>query len=965
MKITRREFIRTATILGGSAYLSGCHLLKSEEVPLDIMGAAASDPLETTLGIESIYSVCQMCEGNCGLRARIREGVLVKLDGNPYHPNSMEPHIFYSTGAKDALRYTGSLCVKGQAGIQTIYDPYRIKAPLKRIGERGSGKWKTISWDEAITEIAEGGNIFGEGKVEGLRGIRDTETPIDRNAPELGARANQFVFLSGRLELGSRMFISRFMNAYGSVNGGIDDTSIRESSHRMGFKLTFDENHDHLKPDILNTSFLVLFGSSPLDSGVPLQTVARKLMKAKVGAEGGSEALQEAGYEEKFKGKYKTFKWVVVDPILSNSASLADQWIPVKPGTDAALALGMMRWIMENKAYDLKFLENTSQKAAQRDGEESWTNAACLVRMDNGELLKRGGKPCVWSGGRAELADNALHGELEVEAKVNNIPCKSVFQLLKERVYQRDIKEYARICGIESSVIEKLAEEFVSYGKRAVADFYGGAVQHANGAYTARTIIALNLLVGNIDKKGGLIIGGGAWGESLDTQEGLYALKTVNDNVKPSGIRIDRAGHRYEDTREFREKGYPSKRPWFPLVPDWGVFQEVIPGIAEGYPYPIKALLLYRANPSYSVPAMRDIVSDTLRDTKKVPLLIAIDSEITETNLYADYILPDTTYLERWDICSVPPVVATRTIGIRQPVVGNIDQKTGGYKPVIPTTMTMEDILIRIAGKLGLPGFGNNAFGSGQPLSTAWDFYKRAIAGMVGGEAGQDVPGLTEDEKVQYALVRGGRFEAYDMAYQGDRPRRVYGGLCQLYNEELSMTRDSMTGKPYDGLPKYEPITDSAGNELRDDSYPFQLVTYRFAFHSEMRTAANRWLLEILPENYILINPRDARPLGIKNGDKVKITSPNAAKGIEGKAAVREGIRPGVVGIPHGFARWGLGAKPVEIDGKNMGNDPTRGAGIPLTPLLRLDPFLKNVCLEDKIGANASFNDTRVKVVKI
>jgi len=222
-----------------------------------------------------------------------------------------------------------------------------------------------------------------------------------------------------------------------------------------------------------------------------------------------------------------------------------------------------------------------------------------------------------------------------------------------------------------------------------------------------------------------------------------------------------------------------------------------------------------------------------------------------------------------------------------------------------------------------------------------------------------------EGEKIQYALVRGGRFDAYDMAYQGDRPRRVYGGLCRLYNEELSMTRDSMTGKPYDGLPKYEPITDSAGNELREDSYPFQLVTYRFAFHSEMRTAANRWLLEILPENYILINPRDARPLGIKNGDRVKITSPNAAKGIEGKAAVREGIRPGVVGIPHGFARWGVGAKPVEIDGKNMGNDPTRGAGIPLTPLLSLDPFLKNVCLEDKIGANASFNDTRVKVVKI
>ena len=960
MKITRREFIRTATILGGSAYLSGCHLFKLEEVPLDIHGAAASDPLETTLGIESIYSVCQMCEGNCGLRARIREGVLVKLDGNPYHPNSMEPHISYRTVTKEAKRYTGSLCVKGQAGIQTLYDPYRIKAPLKRIGERGSGKWKTISWDEAIAEIVEGGNLFGEGKIEGLRGIRDTETLIDRNAPELGTRANQLVFLSGRLELGSKTFISRFMNAYGSVNGETDDTSIRESSHRMGFKLTFDELHDHLSPDILNADFLVLFGSSPLESGIPLQSVARKLMKAKVGAEGGSESLQEAGYGKEFKGRYKTFKWVVVDPRLSNSASLADQWIPIRPGTDAALALGMMRWIMENKAYDHRFLENTSKKAAQRDGEESWTNATYLVRMDNMELLKRGNKPCVRSGGRTEVFDNVEHGELEVETKANSIPCKSVFQLLKERVYQRGIKEYADICGIEPSIIEKLAEEFASYGKRAVADFYGGAVQHANGTYTARAIIVLNLLVGNIDKKGGLIVGGGSW----KGQETLYALKAINNGVKPSGIRIDRAGHRYEDTGEFRVKGYPAKRPWFPLVPSWGVFQEVIPGIAEGYPYPIKALLLYRANPSYSVPAMRDIVHDTLRDTKKVPLIMAIDSEITETNFYADYILPDTTYLERWDICRVPPVITTRTVGIRQPVVGNIDQKTGEYKPVIPTVMLMEDILIRIAEKLGLPGFGNDAFGSGQPLNTAWDFYKKAIINIVRNDAEPDVPGLTENDKIQYTLARGGMYEAYDMAYQGDRPRHVYGGLCQIYNEELAKTRDSMTGKPYDGLPKYEPITDSMDKELRDDSYPFQLVTYRFAFHSEMRTAANRWLLEILPENYILINPSDANPLGIKSGEMVKVTSPNA-KGIIGKAVVREGIRPGVVGIPHGFARWGMGAKPVEIDGKNMGSDPTRGAGIPLTPLLRLDPFLKNVCLEDKIGANASFNDTRVKVTKV
>ncbi len=972
MNLTRREFMRAAAILGGTACFSGCHLFETEgEVPPYIMGAAASDPLETTTGIESVYSICRMCEGNCGIRARIREGAVVKLDGNPYHPNSMEPHIPYNTSTDDAISYKGSLCVKGQAGIQTLYDPYRIKGPLKRVGPRGSGKWKTITWDHAIKEIMEGGDLFGAGKVEGLREIRDLRSPIENTARELGAKANQFVFLSESLDIGSRIFISRFMNAYGSINGETDDTSIRQSSYRTGFRLSLDNRHDNLRPDLLNARFLIFFGSSPLESSIPVQTVVRKIMKAKVGAEGGSESLQQEGYSKAFKDKYGTLKWVVVDPRLSSSASMADQWIPIKPCTDAALALGMMRWIIDNRTYNSRFLQNTTKAAAAGDREKSWTNASYLVRTDNMEFLRAkdaglegyGDKFVVWYKGGPEIFDRVNRGQLEVKVWVNNIPCKSVFELLKERVYEKDIKGYSEICGVEPLVIEKLAREFTSYGKKAVADFYGGAVQHSNGTYTARTIIALNFLIGNIDTKGGLILGADHW-NPLAVKRGLCDLQTVKHGPRLSGIRIDRAGHRYQDTTEFRHKGYPSKRQWFPFASSRGNFQEVIPSIADGYPYPIKALLLYRANPSYSAPSMRDTVGRVLQDTRKVPLLIAIDTSVTETNWFADYILPDTTYLERWDLCSVPPAVTSKTIGIRRPVVGNIDPKTGAYKPLVPTNMLMEDILIRLAKELRLPGFGDNAFGMGQPLNNAWDFYRRAIANIVRNDNDSRVPGLTEKERIAYALSRGGRFESYDKSYKGDRPYRLYGGLCRIYNENLAKTKDSITGRPFDGLPKYEPILDTEGKELDDGSYPLQLVTYRFAFDSRMRTSVDRWLLEILPENYVIINPTDANALGIKNHDNIKIESPSS-KGIIGKAAVREGIRPGVVGIPNGFGRWGVGAVPVEIDGKDVGNDPARGAGIPLTPLLRLDPFLKDVCLQDKIGANASFNDTRVRLVKV
>ncbi|MDY6855795.1 MAG: molybdopterin-dependent oxidoreductase [Thermodesulfobacteriota bacterium] len=971
-KLTRREFIKTSVIVGGSVYLGGCHLFEAKgDVPLYIMGAAASDPIETTVGIENVYSICQMCEGNCGLRARIREGTVIKLDGNPYHPNSMEPHIPYSTDPKEALQYSGSLCVKGQAGIQTLYDPFRIKTPLKRIGSRGSGKWQSITWDKAIEEIVQGGDLFNEGQVEGLRGIRDTKVLIDDRSPELGVKANQFVFLSGTLDLGSRSFISRFMNAYGSINGGTEDTSIRQSSYRAGFQLSLNDDYDSMKPDILNSRFLIFFGSSPLESSVPVQTVVRKMMKANVGAQGGSESLQQQGYRKEFEDKYGRLKWVVVDPRLSSSASMADQWIAIKPCTDAALALGMMRWMMDNNAYDSRFLQNTTKKAAAIDGHKSWTNATYLVRLDNMELLRardaglkgQGDKYVVWNDGKPRGFDQVDHGQLEVKARIRNIPCKSVFLLLKERVCEKDIREYGKICGVTPSVIEKLAEEFTSYGKQAVADFYGGAVQHTNGTYTARTIIVLNFLIGNIDAKGGLIGGGGSW-DSIGGRDLLADLKDVSKSTKLSGIRIDRAGHRYEDTTEFKNRGYPSKRPWFPFASDWGNFQEVIPSIADRYPYPVKALFLYRANPSYSAPAMREIVKDSLKDTRIVPLVVGIDSEITETNTFADYILPDTTYLERWDICKGSSVVTNQTIGIRRPVIGNFDPKTGVYKPIIPTTMVMEDILIRLAKKMGLPGFGGHGFGIGAPLNTAWDFYKRAISHLVKNSEDGVLSSLGETQRIEYALLRGGSFESYDKAYKGNHTGRVYGGLCQIFNEKLQKSNDSMTGEPFDGLPRYEPIMDITGKDIKDSSYPLQLISYRFVFDSRMRTAGNRWLLEVMPENSILINPVDARAIGVKTGDQVKIESPNS-KGIIGKTVISEGIRPGVVGIPYGFGRWGIGANTINIDGESIESDSTRGAGVPLTPLLRVDPTLKNVCLQDKIGANASFNDTRVRVVKI
>ena len=140
--------------------------------------------------------------------ARVKDGILLKLDGNPYHPNNFDPdeRLPFSTSIDQAKRKPARLCAKGQAGVLVVYDPYRIKQPLKRVGPRGSGKWKAITWDQAFEEIA-----------AKLKPLRNFETLIDPAAPELGPIANQVLYSPGRTIEGG--FTDRiWKNGFGTIN---------------------------------------------------------------------------------------------------------------------------------------------------------------------------------------------------------------------------------------------------------------------------------------------------------------------------------------------------------------------------------------------------------------------------------------------------------------------------------------------------------------------------------------------------------------------------------------------------------------------------------------------------------------------------------------------------------------------------------------------------------------------------
>jgi anaerobic selenocysteine-containing dehydrogenase len=219
---------------------------------------------------------------------------------------------------------------------------------------------------------------------------------------------------------------------------------------------------------------------------------------------------------------------------------------------------------------------------------------------------------------------------------------KSVFQILRETVTARKLSEWAKLADISETDMVELAREFTSHGKKAVADIHRGVSQHTSGFYNVLTYMTLNTLIGNHDWQGGLSKAT-TFNITGDKEGKPFDVTKQSGKIKPFGVSIIRHGVKYDKTTIF--KGYPAKRPWYPFASD--IYQEVIPSIGDAYPYPVKALMLYMGSPVYALPAGHKLI-EILSDPKKLPLFFASDIVIGETTMFADYIFPDLTYLERW-----------------------------------------------------------------------------------------------------------------------------------------------------------------------------------------------------------------------------------------------------------------------------------------------------------------------------
>ena len=416
INIKRRNFLGKGALLGGISmvgmFLGGTASAKAQTALLKKKRGAK--PYELNNPENIIYTSCLNCNTGCGIKAKFENGVLSKIDGNPYNPFTMVPHIDYKSNVDDSARIDGGLCPKGQAGVQIAYDPYRIRQVLKRDGKRGENKWKSVPFDQAITEITEGGNLFahvtGEENryVEGLRSIRalkdndlasamakdvdditnekdktkkkelveafkskfaaDLDKLIDPNHPDLGPKNNQFVIAWGRLKGGRKDFFQRTGDAYGTTNlhghttvcqGSLYFTCKAISEQYIGGKFTEGQKF-YWQTDIENAEYILFVGANLLEANYGPTNRSVRLMNNL------EKGITKIG---------------VVDPRFSKLASKAKTWLPIKPGEDSALALAILQWMIENNRYDSKFLKCANKAAAKETGEASWSNASWLVEI--------------------------------------------------------------------------------------------------------------------------------------------------------------------------------------------------------------------------------------------------------------------------------------------------------------------------------------------------------------------------------------------------------------------------------------------------------------------------------------------------------------------------------------------------------------------------------------------------------
>ncbi|MGH6904504.1 MAG: molybdopterin-dependent oxidoreductase, partial [Geminicoccaceae bacterium] len=575
-----------------------------------------------------------MCACRCGIKVHLTGGRIRYIEGNPDHPVNR-----------------GVLCAKGSAGIMQHYAPARLTKPLKRIGDRGSSEFREIEWEEALTTA-----------TEWLGRIRASDP-------------RQLAFFTGRDQ--SQALTGWWASQFGTPNYAAHGGFCSVNMAAGGLYTIGGSFWEFGEPDWERTRYFMLFGCAEDHDSNPLKIGLGEL-------------------------KGRGVKFVSINPVRTGYSAIADEWLGIRPGTDGLFVLALVHELLRAGKVDVDYLIR-------------YTNAPWLVIQDPGAaddgLFARdeAGRPLVWD--RVEKAPRAS-GDLDVRPALKGevtLPdrrrARPAFHLLAKRyladTYSPDAA--APRTGVPAATIRRIAAEVAhaafeqeialpipwtdAWGRRhermigrpVSMHAMRGISAHANGFHTCRALHLLQILLGTIDTPGGFRYrppypkpippGPKPAGKAGEVAPGkAMAGPPLGFPSGPEDLLVEPDGTPLRIDKAFS---------WEAPLAAHGLLHLVITNAHAGDPYPIDTLFMYMANMAWNSAMNTAGTIDmlTAKDSTgayRIPRIIYSDAYFSEMVAYADLILPDTTYLERWDCISLldRPISSADGPGdsIRQPV---------------------------------------------------------------------------------------------------------------------------------------------------------------------------------------------------------------------------------------------------------------------------------------------------------
>ena len=832
------------------------------------------------IGDEVKETTCYMCACRCGIRVHLKDGAIRYIEGNKNHPVNK-----------------GVLCAKGAAGIMQHYSPARLSKPLRRVGERGSGDFKEIEWEEALDTA-----------TAWLARIRATDP-------------RGLAFFTGRDQ--SQALTSWWAKAYGTPNYAAHGGFCSVNMAAAGLYTMGSAFWEFSEPDWERAEYFLMFGVAEDHASNPIKRGLSKL-------------------------KARGAKFVSVNPVRTGYSAVADEWLGITPGTDGLFVMSLMHELLRGGKVDLDFLIR-------------YTNASWLVIEDDGGqedgLIYYGekGRPVCW-----DLDTKTIQNAYECDGRpalkgTYTLPDgrkgRPVFELLFERYLEDQYHPdaVADITGVDSNTIRRIAAELAeaafdksfelnipwtdAYGHRhektigrpVAMHAMRGISAHSNGFHTCRAIHLLQILLGSIDVPGGLRYKP-PYPKSLNSlprpsgrpedvlRNAALAGPHLGFPTWPQHLLVDDDGNPTRIDKAFS---------WEAPLAAHGMMHTVIANAWKGDPYPIDTLFMYMANMAWNS-AMN--TSDTIamltdKDARtgeyKIPHIIYSDAFASEMTAYADLILPDTTYLERWDCISLLDRPISEPDGpadaIRQPVLAP-DRDVRAF----------QDVLLDLGARLGLDGMIREGGGATYPGGYA-DYLSHhqrlpgigMLAGWRGEDGTQSIRGASNKDQLQ-RYVENDCFwhetlpqemqyyrhsnQAYlDYAQDTGFVTDTNPIVMNLYAEELQRFRLAARGfgerqvpkahrarieTYFDPLPFWYPtedITQRAGPE-----YPLHALTQRPAHMYHSWGGQNAWLRQIQGDNKLYVSRSVAAQHEIADEDWIWVESRHGR--IKVRAKVMDGV---------------------------------------------------------------------------